>query len=157
MIDEGFPGRQSYGSRLLLHYNPALMADSLARLAMRRLDVDGELSAKKEKAERWTRSRRHIRILVDIGRLAGETAIGPLLDQAVVQVARAVEIKTRKGSSICPRTADLLVVAGLDGRRASFAPHLVCRPASAPGERFRRRAVTIKNFNEQEDTSVRNS
>jgi hypothetical protein len=37
--------------------------------------------------------RRHVRILVDLGRVAGETAdLNRFLDQAVVQVARAVEI-----------------------------------------------------------------
>ena len=37
--------------------------------------------------------RRHVRILVDLGRAAGETAdLNRFLDQAVVQVARAVEI-----------------------------------------------------------------
>src|SRR4051794_30336037 len=58
--------------------------------------------------------RRHVRILVDIGRLAGEN-VDPnrFLDQAVVQVARAVEIHHVKILEYRPRTSDLLVVAGV--------------------------------------------
>jgi hypothetical protein len=45
--------------------------------------------------------RRHIRILVDIGRLSGEDAdLDRFLDQTVVQIARGVEIHHVKGSSI---------------------------------------------------------
>src|SRR3954470_4045610 len=95
--------------------------------------------------------RRHIRILVDIGRLAGENAdLDRFLDQAVVQVARAVEINHVKVLRYRPRTADLLVVAGLgwkEGvvRTATLSADL----RSAPGRAFQTaEPVTIKNFNE---------
>jgi two-component system, sensor histidine kinase PdtaS len=58
--------------------------------------------------------RRHMRILVDIGRLAGESSdLGRFLDQTLTQVARAVEIHHVKVLQYRPRTADLLVVAGI--------------------------------------------
>src|SRR3954469_1661267 len=54
--------------------------------------------------------RRHVRILVDLGRAAGETAdLNRFLDQAVVQVARAVEIGHVKVLRYRRREADLLV------------------------------------------------
>ncbi|WP_245430799.1 histidine kinase dimerization/phosphoacceptor domain -containing protein, partial [Mesorhizobium sp. WSM3868] len=57
--------------------------------------------------------RRHVRILVDLGRVAGEqTALGSFLDQACVQVARAVEIDHAKILRYRPRTADLFMEAG---------------------------------------------
>ena len=57
--------------------------------------------------------RRHVRILVDLGRAAGETAdLNRFLDQAVVQVARAVEIGHVKVLRYRRREADLLVAAG---------------------------------------------
>ena len=66
--------------------------------------------------------RRHVRILVDLARAAGETDDqNRFLDQAVVQVARAVEIghvkvlKYRRRERICW----LLPVS--DGRKASSA------------------------------------
>ncbi len=40
-----------------------------------------------------TKLRRHVRILVDLGRLAGQYSdLDRFLDQAVIQVARAVEV-----------------------------------------------------------------
>ena len=64
--------------------------------------------------------RRHVRILVDLGRAAGETAdLNRFLDQAVVQVARAVEIGHVKVLRYRRREADLLVAAGfgwMEGR-----------------------------------------
>ncbi|WP_245299641.1 MULTISPECIES: histidine kinase dimerization/phosphoacceptor domain -containing protein [Mesorhizobium] len=57
--------------------------------------------------------RRHVRILVDLGRVAGEqTPLGRFLDQACVQVARAVEIDHAKILRYRPRTADLFMEAG---------------------------------------------
>lgn len=60
------------------------------------------------------RLRRHVRILTDLGRLAGESLkLEHFLDQAVMQVARAVEINKVKVLRFRRETADLLVVAGV--------------------------------------------
>jgi two-component sensor histidine kinase len=82
--------------------------------------------------------RRHVRVLVDLGRLAGENqSLDRVLDQAVVQVARAVEVDHVKVLRYRPRTADLLMAAGLgwkDGlvRAATFPTDL----RSPPGRSF---------------------
>lgn len=71
--------------------------------------------------------RRHVRILVDLGRLAGEPiTLERFLDQAVVQVARAVEIEHTKVLRYRPREADLLVAAGMGWREG------VVRSATLP-------------------------
>ena len=58
--------------------------------------------------------RRHIRILVDLGLLAGQNLdIDRFFDRAVVQVARAVEIAHVKIMRYRPETADLLMKAGI--------------------------------------------
>jgi two-component sensor histidine kinase len=98
--------------------------------------------------------RRHMRILVDIGRLAGESLdLGRFLDQAVVQVARAVEIHHVKVLQYRPRTADLLVIAGIGwGDGVVGIAALSADLRSAPGRAFQTaEPVTIKNFNEQEE------
>jgi two-component sensor histidine kinase len=57
--------------------------------------------------------RRHVRILVELGRLAGQAGNPErFLDQAVVQVGRAVEIHHVKIVRYRRATADLLMVAG---------------------------------------------
>jgi two-component sensor histidine kinase len=57
--------------------------------------------------------RRHVRILVDLGRLAGEeTTLSRFLDQACVQVARAIEIDHVKALRYRHKTADLFIEAG---------------------------------------------
>src|SRR5947199_8406988 len=101
--------------------------------------------------------RRHIRILVDIGRLAGESAdLDRFLDQAVVQVSRAVEINQVKILQYRPRRADLLVVAGVgwkEGvvRTATLSADL----RSAPGRAFQTaEPVIVKNLNEQDEYVV---
>src|SRR3954452_15412056 len=101
--------------------------------------------------------RRHIRILVDIGRLAGENAdLDRFLDQAVVQVSRAVEINQVKILQYRPRRADLLVVAGVgwkEGvvRTATLSADL----RSAPGRAFQTaEPVIVKNLNEQDEYVV---
>ena len=82
--------------------------------------------------------RRHVRILVDLGRLVGESPNPDrFLDQAVVQVARAVEVDHVKVLRYRRKTADLLMVAGMgwkDGlvRAATFSSDL----RSAPGRSF---------------------
>jgi two-component system, sensor histidine kinase PdtaS len=98
--------------------------------------------------------RRHMRILVDIGRLAGESSdLGRFLDQTVTQVARAVEIHHVKVLQYRPRTADLLVVAGIGwGEGVVGIAALSADLRSAPGRAFQTaEAVTIKNFKEQEE------
>ena len=57
--------------------------------------------------------RRHVRILVELGRLAGQRWTPQrFLDHAVVQVGRAVEIHHVKILQYRPATADRLMVAG---------------------------------------------
>ena len=57
--------------------------------------------------------RRHIRVFIDLSRIAGESnEQNRFLDQAVVQVARAVEIDHVKVLKYRRREADLLVTAG---------------------------------------------
>ncbi|WP_065754336.1 sensor histidine kinase [Bradyrhizobium paxllaeri] len=98
--------------------------------------------------------RRHVRILVDIARLVGENAdLNRFLDQAVVQIARAVEITHVKVLQYRPRTSDLLVVAGIgwkEGvvRTATLSADL----RSPPGRAFQTaEPVNIKNLNEQDE------
>jgi two-component sensor histidine kinase len=96
--------------------------------------------------------RRHVRILVDISRLAGEAAdLDRFLDQAVVQVARAVEIDHVKVLRYRPRTADLLVVAGLGWKEGVVRTAILSADLrSAPGRAFQTaEPVTVKDLNEQ--------
>jgi two-component sensor histidine kinase len=96
--------------------------------------------------------RRHIRILVELGRLAGQHAPADrFLDQAVVQVARAVEIDHVKILRYRCATADLLMAAGIgwkDGvvRAATFSSDL----RSPPGRSFRTgEPVCIADFEKE--------
>jgi two-component sensor histidine kinase len=58
--------------------------------------------------------RRYLRILVDLGKIAGQNLpLQSFLDQAVVQVARATEIHHVKVLRYRPKAADLLLVAGI--------------------------------------------
>jgi two-component sensor histidine kinase len=58
--------------------------------------------------------RRHIRILGELGKLAGERGgLDSFLDRIVQQVARAVEIHHVKVLQYRPSTADLIVAAGV--------------------------------------------
>jgi two-component sensor histidine kinase len=98
--------------------------------------------------------RRHIRILVDIGRLSVEDAdLDRFLDKAVIQIARAVEIHHVKILRYRPETSDLLLAAGVgwkDGavRTATFSVDL----RSPPGRAFQAgEPVSIRNFAEQND------
>jgi two-component sensor histidine kinase len=98
--------------------------------------------------------RRHIRILVDIGRLSAEYAdLDRFLDEAVIQIARAVEIHHVKVLRYRPETSDLLLVAGIgwkEGvvRSATFSVDL----RSPPGRAFQTaEPVSIKDFAEQGD------
>ncbi|UQR61179.1 hypothetical protein LRP30_30005 [Bradyrhizobium sp. C-145] len=81
--------------------------------------------------------RRHVRILVDLGRIAGQNSdIDRFLDQAVVQVARAVEVDHAKIMRYRRSTADLLMVAGVGWktgvvRAATFPADLKSPPGLA--------------------------
>src|SRR6187397_2288003 len=82
--------------------------------------------------------RRHVRILVDVGRAVAETAdLNRFLDQAVVQVARAVEIGHVKVLRYRRREADLLIAAGFGWKEgvARFAT-LPADLRSPPGRTF---------------------
>lgn len=73
--------------------------------------------------------RRHVRILVELGRLAGQHwAPERFLDQAVVQVGRAVEIHHVKIMQYRPATADLLMIAGTGWKKG------VVRVATFPSD-----------------------
>ena len=66
--------------------------------------------ALKQQASALDDVRRHVRIFIDLGRIAGESAEEEgFLDQVVVQVARAVEIDHVKVLRYRRREADLLV------------------------------------------------
>jgi two-component system, sensor histidine kinase PdtaS len=98
--------------------------------------------------------RRHVRILVDIGRIAGVAAdLSRFLDQLVVQVARAVEIDHVKVLQYRPKQADFLVAAGMgwkEGvvRTATLGADL----NSAPGRAYRTgEPVTIREFSAQSE------
>ena len=98
--------------------------------------------------------RRHVRILVDIGRLAGENAdLTRFLDQAVVQIARAVEIHHVKVLKYRPRSSDLLLIAGVGWKEGAVrSATLSADLRSPPGRAFQTaEPVTIKNFSEQEE------
>jgi two-component sensor histidine kinase len=98
--------------------------------------------------------RRHVRILADIGQLASAHAdLNRFLDQAVVQVARAVEINHVKVLRYRPRESDLLVVAGIGWKEGVIgSAKLSTDLRSPPGRAFQTgEAVSIKNVNDQEE------
>ena len=102
--------------------------------------------------------RRHVRILVDLGRAAGETAdLNRFLDQAVVQVARAVEIGHVKVLRYRRREADLLVAAGFGWKEGVVgSATLPTDLRSPPGRSFQTaEPVFIKSFAEQKISSFR--
>jgi two-component system, sensor histidine kinase PdtaS len=97
--------------------------------------------------------RRHIRILIEVGKIAGDNELANFLDQTVLQVARAVEIDHVKVLQYRRQTADLLVVAGLgwaEGVVGSAA--LSSDMRSAPGRAFQTgEPITIKNLYHQKE------
>jgi two-component system, sensor histidine kinase PdtaS len=98
--------------------------------------------------------RRHVRILVDIGRLAGENAdLNRFLDQAVVQIARALEIHHVKVLQYRARTSDLLLVAGVGWKEGVVGTATLSADLRSPPGRTYQTAepVSIKNFAEQEE------
>jgi two-component sensor histidine kinase len=113
-----------------------------------------KLSSQESEGGTLDRVRRHIRILVDISRLAGESAdLDRFLDQAVVQVARAVEINHVKILRYRQRTADLLVEAGIGWKEGVIrTATLSADLRSPPGRAFlTAEPVTIENLNEQHE------
>ncbi|MET4631034.1 two-component sensor histidine kinase [Bradyrhizobium sp. I1.8.5] len=98
--------------------------------------------------------RRHIRILVDIGRLSMEDAdIERFLDQAVLQIARAVEIHHVKVLQYRPDTSDLLLMAGVGWKKGVVrTATLSVDFRSPPGRAFQTaEPVSIRDFGEQEE------
>jgi two-component sensor histidine kinase len=98
--------------------------------------------------------RRHIRILVDLGRLSVENASTErFLDQAVVQIARAVEIHHVKVLQYRPDTSDLLLIAGIGWKDGVVGTATLSSDLrSPPGRAFQTaEAVSIRDFSEQEE------
>jgi two-component sensor histidine kinase len=114
----------------------------------------GEPSEPEDKVLALDKIRRHIRILVDIGRLAGvATDLDRFLDQVVLQVARAVEIDHVKVLRYRPQKADLLVAAGVGWKKGVVrSATLPADLRSPPGRAFRTgEPVTIKSFQDQKE------
>lgn len=98
--------------------------------------------------------RRHIRILVDLGRLSVENASTErFLDQAVVQIARAVEIHHVKVLQYRPDTSDLLLIAGIGWKDGVVGTATLSSDLrSPPGRAFQTaEPVSIRDFSEQEE------
>jgi two-component sensor histidine kinase len=98
-----------------------------------------------ESASSLGKVRRHVRILIDLAKLAGEPiALERFLSQAAVQVARAVEVDHVMILSYRRRTGDLFTEAGLgwkDGvvRSATFPADL----RSPPGRSYQTAEILI--------------
>ena len=93
-------------------------------------------------------ARRHVRILVDIWRLAGQNLdLGSFLSLAVVQIGRAVEIGHVKILQYRPRTSDLLLVAGVGWKEGVVGSATLSADLRSPAGRTFQTAepVTIKN------------
>jgi two-component sensor histidine kinase len=98
--------------------------------------------------------RRHVRILVDIGRIAGEKGdLTAFLDEVVVQVSRAVEIDHVKVLRYRQKSGDLLVAAGVGWKEGVVrSATLSADLRSPPGRSFRTaEPVTIKDFTKEND------
>lgn len=98
--------------------------------------------------------RRHIRILVDLGRLSVENASTErFLDKAVVQIARAVEIHHVKVLQYRPDTSDLLLIAGIGWKDGVVGTATLSSDLrSPPGRAFQTaEPVSIRDFSEQEE------
>jgi two-component sensor histidine kinase len=103
--------------------------------------------------------RRHVRILVDIGRLAGERGdLNRFLNQVVVQIARAVEIHHVKVLQYRPHTSDLLVVAGVGWKESVVGTATLSADLrSPPGRAFQTaEPVSIADLNEQNEYAYSN-
>src|SRR3954451_171926 len=96
--------------------------------------------------------RQHVRILADLGRLAGNsTDLQSFLQQSVVHVARATSIHHVKILRYRPESVDLLVVAGTGWKTGVIGSAAL--PAdfrSPPGRSFQiGEPISISNFHEQ--------
>ncbi len=101
--------------------------------------------------------RRYLNILADLGRTAGGgRSPEQFLDQAVVHVARAVQIDHVKILRYRKKTADLLVVAGTGWRDGVVgSATLSADLTSAPGRSFQTaEPVVIGNFTAQKEFRV---
>jgi two-component system, sensor histidine kinase PdtaS len=110
--------------------------------------------AHKQQASALDEVRRHVRIFIDLGRVASESADEDgFLDQVVVQVARAVEIDHVKVLKYRRREADLLVAAGFGWKEGVVrSATLSADLRSPPGRSFQTaQPVVIKNFQAQDD------
>lgn len=93
--------------------------------------------------------RRHMRILVDLGRLmAQKLDIDSFLRQAVIQVARAIEIDHVKILRYRPDRTDLLMIAGTGWKPGTIGTaRFPITLESAPGRAFQTaEPVTIPDF-----------
>jgi two-component sensor histidine kinase len=100
------------------------------------------------------RVRRHIRIIVDIGRIASvATDQSEFLDQVVMQVARAIEINHVKILQYRPQQADFIVAAGLGWREGVVRTATMAADLRTPPGRAYRTAepVTIVDFDQQSE------
>src|SRR6185503_17420338 len=105
--------------------------------------------SEKEQTSALDEVRRHVRVFIDLSRVAGESNDqNRFLDQAVVQVARAVEIDHVKVLKYRRREADLLVTAGFGWKEGVVrSATLSADLRSPPGRCFQTaQPVVIKNF-----------
>jgi two-component system, sensor histidine kinase PdtaS len=108
----------------------------------------------KQQASALDEVRRHVRIFIDLARVASESGDEDgFLDQVVVQVARAVEIDHVKILRYRRREADLLVAAGFGWKEGIVrSATLSADLRSPPGRSFQTaQPVVIKNFQGQDD------
>src|SRR5690348_2101 len=101
--------------------------------------------------------RRHIRILVDLGKYAGtNTDIRSFMGEAVRQISRAVEIGHVKIMRYRRQHADLLVEAGIGWKPGVIgAATLSASLRSPPGRAFQTaEPVVIPNFSEQTEYEI---
>jgi hypothetical protein len=86
-----------------------------------------EIADQKTERTALEKVRRHIRILIEVGRITGDNELTSFLSQAVLQVARAVEIDHVKVLQYRRRTADLLVVAWASAGQTELSGARFCQ------------------------------
>ena len=108
----------------------------------------------KQQASTLDEIRRHVRVFVDLGRLAAQSIDQDrFLDQVVVQVARAVEIDHVKVLRYRRRETDLLVAAGFGWKEGVVrSATLSADLRSPPGRSFQTaQPVVVKNLQAQDE------
>jgi two-component sensor histidine kinase len=108
----------------------------------------------KQQASALDEVRRHVRIFIDLARVASESGDEDgFLDEVVVQVARAVEIDHVKILRYRRREADLLIAAGFGWKEGVVrSATLSADLRSPPGRSFQTaQPVVIKNFQAEDD------